>query len=124
MNRINRVLVWQLIATLFIGGVLYVWLGFAEAQAGLFGGFAALLLSFLLALMVRRVEKRFERNKKVNKGLLTLFFAPRLVLTLAFFALGIGTFGLKPLPMVVAFALVYLVYWIDWGSAHNQRVIL
>lgn len=124
MNRINKVLVWQLTATLLIGGVFYLWLGLAEAQAGLFGGFAALLLSLLLAVLVRQLDKRLERNKKVHKGLLTLFFAPRLILTLGFFAFGIGVLNLAPLPMVGAFAVVYLVYWIDWGSVHNQRVVL
>ena len=114
MGRINKVLIWQFIITLAIGGIIYVWLGAEHAQAAIFGGFSATVLSILLKAMVKILGNQLANNKQVNKGILMLLFIPRLILVIAFFSYGIGILHLDPIPMVATFALVYLVYWMDW----------
>jgi len=108
--------------TVAIGGILYVFLGTAPAQAGLFGGAAALLMSLFLKWLVVWLERQMASNRQVNRSLLALFFIPRLILVLAFFSFGIGVLHLAPLPMVATFAVVYMVYWLDWKFSSNEKM--
>jgi len=121
VGRINKVLIWQFIMTLAIGAILYAWFGVAHAQAALFGGFTAGVLSLLLKIMVEVFNSQLRDNKKVNKSILMLLFIPRMLIVISFFAYGIGILHLQPIPMVACFALVYSVYWLDWKSARQEQ---
>ncbi len=67
-------------------------------------------MSLLLAFKIQHLNRRLEQNKAVSVGTVMLGFAPRLLLILIFFWLGISILKLLPLPMVVAFALVHVGY--------------
>ena len=82
----------------------------AAALSAAFGAAGAVAMSALLALRIRHLNRRLEQNKAVSIGTVMLGFAPRLLLVLILFWLGISVLGLAPLPMVVAFALVHLGY--------------
>ena len=82
----------------------------AAAQASAFGAVAALVMSALLAFKIKHLNKRLGQNKVVSVGTVMLGFAPRLLLVLVFFWLGLSILGFAPLPMIVTFALVHLGY--------------
>ena len=121
MGRINKVLIWQFIMTLAISSILYAWLGTEPAQAALFGGFTAVMLSILLKVMVESFNNQLANKKNVHKSILMLLFIPRLLIVISFFGYGIGMLHLDPIPMVTTFALVYLVYWMDWKFCRTEE---
>ncbi len=67
-------------------------------------------MSALLAFKIKHLNRRLKQKKVVSVGTIMLGFAPRLLLVLIFFWLGISVFSLAPLPMVVTFALVHFGY--------------
>ena len=121
MGRINKVLIWQFIITIAIGGILYASFGSETALAALFGGASAAVMSILLKAMVESMSSQLARAQRVNKGIWMLLFIPRLILVVAFFSYGIGLLRLEPLPMVVTFSVVYLVYWMDWKFCSEEQ---
>lgn len=84
--------------------------GSPAALSAAFGAAGAVAMTTLLALRIKRLDRRLEQNKAVSTGTVMLGFAPRLLLVLIVFWLGISILDLAPLPMVVAFALVHLGY--------------
>lgn len=121
MERITKVLVWQFVVTIAISSILYVGFGAAHAQAALFGGATASVLSILLKVMVESINTQLIDKKKVNKTVLALLFIPRLILVAALFACGIGLLHLNPIPMVASFAAAYSVYWMDWKFSREEH---
>ena len=121
MGRINKVLIWQFVITIAIGSIVYAGFGSEPAQAALFGGASASVMSILLKAMVGAMGNQLARDKKVNKGIWIMLFVPRLILVVAFFSYGIGLLKLDPMPMVATFALVYLVYWMDWKFFADEK---
>lgn len=121
MGRINKVLIWQFFITIAVGGILYAGFGSEPAQAALFGGASASVMSILLKVMVETMGHQLASDRKMNKGVWMMLFIPRLVLVAAFFSYGIGVLKLEPLPMVATFALVYSVYWMDWKFSAEEK---
>ena len=121
MGRINKVLIWQFAITIAIVGILYLGVGLEPALAALYGGASASVMSLLLKAMVKSMEARLAGDQPVYKGLWMLLFIPRMILVLVFFAYGIGFLKLQPLPMVITFSLVYLVYWMDWKFSSEEQ---
>ena len=80
------------------------------ALSSAFGAAVAVAMSVLLAFKIKRLDRRLQQNKAVGVGTVMIGLAPRLLLVLAAFWLGISILGLDPLPMTVAFALVHLGY--------------
>ena len=80
------------------------------AVSSAFGAVAAIVMSALLAFKIKCLDRRLKQNKAVSVGTVMLGFAPRLLLILIIFLVGIQVFRLSPLPMVVAFALVHFGY--------------
>ena len=121
MGRINKVLIWQFAITIAIVGILYAGFGSEFALAALYGGASASVMSILLKAMVESMSDRLAHAQQVNKGIWMLLFIPRLILVVAFFSYGIGLLRLEPLPMVVTFSVVYLVYWMDWKFSSEEQ---
>ena len=121
MGRIDKILIWQFIITIAISSIVYAGFGSEPAQAALFGGASASVMSILLKAMVESMGHQLARSQKVNKGVWILLFIPRLILVMVFFAYGIGLLKLDPIPMVGTFALVYLVYWMDWKFFADEK---
>ena len=105
-----------------IVGLLYAAFGSDHALAGLYGGASASMMSLLLKAMVKSMGNRLAGDQPVYKGLWMLLFIPRLILVVVFFAYGIGWLRLQPLPMVITFSLVYLVYWMDWKFSSEEQI--
>ena len=121
MGRINKVLIWQFAITIAIVGILYAGFSSEFALAALYGGASASVMSILLKAMIESMSDRLARAQQLNKGLWMLLFIPRLILVVAFFSYGIGLLRLEPLPMVVTFSVVYLVYWMDWKFSSEEQ---
>ncbi len=91
----------------------YVVVGPAGAIAAAYGGGAALLLALVLAWQVLRLNSRLVASAPLPAcvALLIAGFAVRLVLVVSLLGFGLGHLELQPLPLLVAFALVYLGYF-------------
>jgi len=121
MGRIHKVLLWQFIMTAAIASLLYAVRGEAAALAAVFGGVVAIALSLLLKMMVDWLNDQLAESRRVNKGILAVMIVPRMLLVIASFALGISLLRLPAAPMVAAFAVVYLVYWMDWKFSRAEK---
>ena len=112
----------QVAAALIVAGGFLFFQGTASAQqalAALYGGVIAILLSLLLTAQLRRLDKRLENKEMVTTGLLLVGIAPRMILTLAAFVFGIAALQLPPLPMLAAFVVCYLAYWMSLREARK-----
>ncbi len=94
----------------------------AAALPSAFGAAGAVMMTTLLALRIKRLNRRLEQNKAVSTGTVMLGFAPRLLLVLILFWLGISILDLAPLPMVIAFALVHLGYLLNIHKTENVKL--
>ena len=90
-----------------------------QAMAALYGGLVSILLSLLLTVQLRRIDKRLESKQMISTALLLAGIAPRMILTLAAFVLGIAALRLPPLPMLAAFIVCYLAYWLSLREARR-----
>ena len=109
------------VALIMAGGFLFLQ-GAAPTQqalAALYGGSVSILLSLLLTVQLRRLDKRLESKQMVTTALLLVGIAPRMILTLAAFVLGIAALQLPPLPMLAAFVVCYLAYWMSLREARK-----
>ena len=92
----------------------YIVFGSAAVTAAAYGGGAALLLALLLAYQVLRLNSRLAVSAflPVGVALLVAGFAMRLVLVVLLLGFGLGYLELQPLPLLIAFGLVYLGYFV------------
>ena len=108
----RKLLLTQLFLVALVAGGSYLQVGRSAAQAALFGGCIALVNTLLLGWRVRNAGQRAEQSGA--RGALTLYLGAveRFVFTLLAFIVGMGMMKLPPLPMLVAFAVAQLGYWI------------
>lgn len=109
-----------LIAAAAIAGFAFLQAPAAAIPAA-FGAAGAILMSLLLALKINRLNRRLEQRKAVSAGTVMLGFAPRLLLVLLLFWLGIVVLELAPLPMVASFALVHLGYLLNTARLRTSN---
>lgn len=112
----------QVAAALAVSAGFFFMQGQAPAWAAwsaLYGGLVAVLLSLFLAVQLRRLDKRLENREMVSTGLLILGVAPRMLLVLAAFAAGIIVWRFQPLPMLAAFTVCYLAWWLSLREARQ-----
>ena len=98
-------------------------LGFAFLQtiqaalAAVFGSVSAIIMAALLAFEVSRLNRNIKAGKSVTAIAMIVGLAPRLVLVFVLFWIGLQLLELKPLPMVVGFALTYFIgYLLNYTS--------
>jgi len=112
----------QVVAALAVSAGFFFMQGQAPAWAAwsaLYGGLVAVLLSLVLAVQMRRLDKRLENKEMVSTGLLVIGIAPRMLLVLVAFAAGIIVLRLEPLPMLAAFTVCYLAWWLSLREARK-----
>lgn len=112
----------QVAAALIVAGGFVFFEGTSSAQqalGALYGGLVSILLSLLLTVQLRRLNKRLESKEMITTGLLLVGIAPRMILTLAAFVLGIAALRLPPLPMLATFVVCYLAYWMSLREARR-----
>ncbi len=111
----------QVAAALVVSAGFFLMQGQAAwaALSALYGGLVAVLLSLFLAMQLRRLDKRLENNEMVSTGLLIFGVAPRMLLVLFAFAAGIILWRFEPLPMLAAFTVSYLAYWMSLREARK-----
>jgi len=112
----------QVVAALAVSAGFFFMQGQAPAWAAwsaLYGGLVAVLLSIVLAVQMRRLDKRLENKEMVSTGLLVIGIAPRMLLVLVAFAAGIIVLRLEPLPMLAAFTVCYLAWWLSLREARK-----
>lgn len=78
--------------------------GHSAALAALYGGGIALASSTLLGRSLRAAGETAQHAPQQGIWLLYFGAVQRFLLVLALFALGMGVFGLPPLPLIVGFA--------------------
>ncbi|HQU16236.1 MAG: hypothetical protein B7Z66_09870 [Chromatiales bacterium 21-64-14] len=109
-SGIRNILIIQIIIVLAAAGVWLAVQGTAAAGGALFGGGLAVLNSLLLARGVQQAGAAAAHNAIGGVGHLYLGAMQRYVLTLVGFGVGIGVFGLPPVPQIVGFAVAQLGY--------------
>lgn len=83
---------------------LFLLHGLNAAVSALYGGGVALASSALLGRSLKAAGQAAKRAPKQGVWMLYFGAVQRFVLVLGFFALGMGLFGLPPLPLIVGFA--------------------
>lgn len=119
LGEMRKLLITQLFLIALVVAGFYLQQGQEVALSALFGGSIALVNTLLLAWRVRRAGQTAEKDE--TRGAFTLYLGAieRFVFTLIGFVAGMGTLRLSPLPMLVAFAIAQLGYWI--GARSNLR---
>jgi F0F1-type ATP synthase assembly protein I len=104
--KAKRIMATQLAATAVMTAVFgLVGGGSWSALSALCGGLASLCIVLLLRRGVRRASEVALTDQKKSMMILYLGAAQRFVAIIAFFALGLGVFGLAPLAMFAGFAV-------------------
>lgn len=117
--ELTKILVGQFLITAAVSLLMLVSHGEQFAISGFYGGLAAMVLSWQLGSSVQRLDQRLRNKETVQSAVLALGFAPRLLLVLALFLLGIMQFGLHPLAMAIAFSATYVVQWVSLYRARQ-----
>lgn len=104
----RAVLLYQAVITVLTAAVFMSTGGLWPAIAALYGGLAAMALSWLL-------KRRVTRLAGAGKSMMLLYLgvAQRFLLVLALFALALGVLKLDPLASIVGFGLGQLGYVIS-----------
>lgn len=118
----RNLLIIQIIFTAVVSGVGLQLLGGPGAKSALYGGGIALVNSLLLGWRVRRAGA--AAGKSVTQGAFTLYWGAieRFVFTMVAFIVGMGLLRLRPEPLLAAFAVAQLAYWIAaQGTLRRQQ---
>jgi ATP synthase protein I len=109
---VSKMLAMQLLIVAGIGWGFYAFQGISAAQAALYGG---CMVMFNVWITNRRLHQAAEVAKIApGKEIRVFYFAAvqRFVFTISFFIIGMGLLHLPPIPMVVAFAIAHLGYFL------------
>ena len=116
-DKIQATLVRQAFIVFLIAGVYFVWQQDSHvlaAASAVYGGAVACTMSLLLAWEVMWLSKNLRHRQHAHKALMFFSFAPRLVIVIAAFWLGVGMLGVLPAPMLVAFSASYIAFLLDF----------
>jgi ATP synthase protein I len=103
--KARRIMATQLAATAVVAVAFgLVGGGGWSALSALCGGLTSLSIVLLLRRSVRRASEVALIDQKKSMMILYLGAAQRFIVIIAFFALGLGMFGLAPLAMFAGFA--------------------
>lgn len=97
-------------------GLMY---GGTPAVSAIFGGLAAVMMTLMLAWRMRQAA----RSDHAVRWLL-LGAAERAIAVCVVFAVGMGVFGLGPVPMLVAFGIAELTYYFAAGPMRRYMLEL
>lgn len=112
--RVNKTLKLQLAIALVTAVGFAALYGMTAALAVLAGSSGALFLTWLLAVKMHRLQRQLEKGKPVTAPMVALGFAPRLMVVLGLFWIGLWLLRLPPVPMVAGFALTHLGYLLSF----------
>ena len=116
-DKIQATLVRQVFIVFLIAGVYFVWQqsdNVLAAVSAVYGGAVACMMSLLLAWEVMWLNKSLRHRQRMYKALMFFSFAPRLVIVIAAFGLGVAMLGVLPAPMLVAFSASYIAFLLDF----------
>ena len=116
-DKIQATLVRQIIIVGLIAAVYFVWQGDDHARAAVsavYGGLTACMMSLLLALEVTWLNRRLRHKQRLYHVFMFLSFAPRLVIVIAAFWLGVSILNVMPAPMIIAFSASYIAFLLDF----------
>ncbi|MDM8560432.1 ATP synthase subunit I [Candidatus Parabeggiatoa sp. HSG14] len=108
----SKMLATQSLLVAGMGWGFYAFQGILAAQAALYGG---CMVMFNVWITNRRLHQAAEVAKIApGKEIRIFYFAAvqRFVFTISFFIIGMGLLNLPPIPMVVAFAVAHLGYFL------------
>lgn len=102
------------IQTCLVVGVagLFLLNGLSAALSALYGGGVALASSALLGRSLKAAGQAAEHAPKQGVWMLYFGAVQRFLLVLGLFAVGMGLFGLPPLPLIVGFAAAQVAFLI------------
>jgi hypothetical protein len=107
---VRRVIVFQGIIAVVVA-LVFMNMGYQKVESSLFGGVISMINTLLLARSVNQAGDA-AIGQNISGGTLVLFksLITRMALVLTGFYLGIVTFGLDALQMLVAFAVAQIGY--------------
>jgi ATP synthase protein I len=106
----SKILAVQLLLTIIVAYVFYLYQGQLAAQSASYGGF---IVMFNVWMTARRLQAAAKIAKVAPGQEVKMFYLAamqRFIFTLSFFILGMGWLLLPPIPMLVAFAVAHLGY--------------
>lgn len=108
----RKILTIQVFLVLFVAALGAWFVDSDTGQAALYGGGIALVNTLLLGFRVQRASANAQHS--ANQGTFTLYIGAveRFVFTLLAFVLGMGWLKLQAVPLLAAFAIAQLGYWI------------
>jgi F0F1-type ATP synthase assembly protein I len=119
-SSVYRTAVLQIIISVIAGVVAYALEGKAEAGAALYGGVVALIGTLLL---LWRMQSNKHKTLKEAQQHLWLFYrsgVERFLVISIFLAIGMGTFKLVPLAVLVGFVASQLAWIIAPLQGENK----
>ena len=124
-EKIRATLVRQIIIAFLVAGVYFVWPGDDRvwaAVSAIYGGLVACMMSLLLALEVMWFNAKLQRSRRLYRAFMFFSFAPRLLIVIAAFWLGVGVVQAVPGPMIVAFSASYIAFLLDFRGRKKPAV--
>lgn len=106
----TRVIIAQALVTTVITVGALVLYGLQPALAAAYGGFLAMIVTFLSARWVYDAGETAQKQPFIGAGAFYLAAGKRLFLTLLGFGIGFGVFKLLPVPLLLAFGLSHFGY--------------
>lgn len=118
---VRRVLRAQLALSLLIAGSFFLLGGDAwSGISALYGGGAAVLSTWWLGRRVRRATELALRNPAASQAVLYAGAIQRLVGAAVVLGVGLGVLGLRPIPLIVAFAAGQLGFLVNVGGTPER----
>jgi ATP synthase protein I len=106
----SKILAIQLLLTIAIAYVFFLYQGQLGAQAASYGGFIVMFNVWMTSRRMRTATKIAQIAPGQEVKVFYVAAVQRFVFTLGFFILGMGWLQLPPIPMLVTFAIVHLGY--------------
>lgn len=118
-NVVTRLLLMQSVAAVCVAVLMGVAYKGSAAVAAIYGGLVALIMTSMLAWRISQAARSSTALKWLMLGA-----AERMIVVCIAFAIGIGVFGLLPMPMLVGFGLAELAYYLAAGPMRRYMLEL
>ncbi len=109
----------QGVVVLLAAVVLAYWEGAAAAGAALYGGVAALANAALLGWRHRQGERQVHSDASRHLRLFYRSSLERIIVVSVWLGIGLGSWGLEPMPMLAGFVIGLLA----WVIAAAGRIV-